>query len=160
MGLTLIVLAALNPPAKVWKSAEELTVINAGPWPVSEEAAGGMLRRLPFAAKAVVRPTIYYGSEDTAGLAIRFRSNAQTLFINASVTSSSLEMAHMPATGESGFDLYCWDGGSKSYRWVALWTPAWHTAEVSSLTGAAPLPALEAQDDREYVLYMPLYNGV
>ena len=71
MGLTLIVLAALNPPAKVWKSAEELTVINAGPWPVSEEAAGGMLRRLPFAAKAVVRPTIYYGSEDTAGLAVR-----------------------------------------------------------------------------------------
>ena len=42
------------PPPVLWKSAQELTVINAGPWPVSEPQAGGMLRRLPFAAKTVV----------------------------------------------------------------------------------------------------------
>ena len=61
----------------------------------------------------------------------------------------------------AGFDLYCWDGGSKSYRWVALWTPAWHTAGVSSLTGAAPLPELARDDNpREFILYLPLYNGV
>ena len=63
--------AARVATAEIWKSAQELTVINAGPWPVSEPAAGGMLRRLPFAAKDVVRSTIYRASEDTAGLAVR-----------------------------------------------------------------------------------------
>eukprot|EP01050_Picozoa_sp_SAG11_P006387 SAG11_NODE_493_length_8965_cov_4.112339_4_plen_804_part_00 len=149
----------------VWKSAQQLTVINNGPWPVSEPEAGGMLRRLPFAAKSVVRPTIYGASQDTAGLAVRFRSNARELLINASVTSASEEMPHMPATGASGFDLYCWDDASQSYRWLALWTPAahqhpWPTAASGSLSGDAPLPALEGGAAREFVLYLPLYNGV
>ena len=149
----------------LWRTAQELTVINAGPWPVSEPETGGMLRRLPFASKPVVRPTIYGASEDTAGLAVRFRSNARELFINASLTSAGEEMPHMPATGESGFDLYCWDEGSESYRWLALWTPAghshpWPTAASGSLTGAALLPALESGATREFVLYLPLYNGV
>lgn len=88
----------------------------------------------------------------------------------------------MPATGESGFDLYCWDNASQSYRWVALWTTAaashsainrpasnnatrgehqqWPTTATGSLTGVAPLPALEAGASREFILYLPLYNGV
>ena len=151
--------------APTWKSAQELTVINSGPWPVSEPEAGGMLRRLPFAAKGVVRSTIYGASEDTAGLAVRFRSDARTLLINASVTSAGEEMPHMPASGESGFDLYCFDPSSKSYRWLALWTPAghahpWPTAATGTLTGSAPLPALEGGATREFILYLPLYNGV
>jgi hypothetical protein len=52
--LFLLSASVIAPPVR-WKSAQELTVINAGPWPVSEPEAGGMLRRLPFAAKAVVR---------------------------------------------------------------------------------------------------------
>ena len=98
-------------------------MINAGPWPVSEPAAGGMLRRLPFAAKGVVRPSIYGASADTAGLAVRFRSSARALLINASLTSGSLEMPHMPATGESGFDLYCRDDRTGAYRWLACKDP-------------------------------------
>ena len=149
----------------VWKSAQQLTMINAGPWPVSEPRAGGMLRRLPFAAKGVVRSTIYGASEDTAGLAVRFRSDARALFINASLTSAGEEMPHMPATGESGFDLYCWDDESQSYRWLALWTPAghahpWPTAATGELTVGAPLPALAGGATREFILYLPLYNGV
>ena len=152
---------AAAPPPVLWKSAQELTMINAGPWPVSEPATGGMLRRLPFAAKGVVRPNIYGSSEDTAGLAVRFRSDARSLLINASVTSSSLEMGHMPATGESVFDLYCWDERSKSFRWIALWTPAghahpWLAATSGPLTGSAPLPALEGGAPHEFILYLPL----
>lgn len=71
----------------------------------------------------------------------------------------------MPATGESGFDLYCWDEQSQSFRWLALWTPAgskhpWPTAGAGSLTGPALLPALEGGKTREFILYLPLYNGV
>jgi hypothetical protein len=185
MDLRLLIVAAAATsgvaPAVHWQSAQQLTVVNAGPWPVSEPAAGGYLRRLPFAAKGIVRPAIYSASADTAGLAIRFRSDASTLLINASLTSAGEEMPHMPATGESGFDLYCWDGHSRSFRWLALWTPAghahpWPVSASGSLTGAAPLPpvlhrtagsastagsaAAAATTTREFILYLPLYNGV
>ena len=161
--LPLLVGAAVPATNTVWKPAQQLTMINAGPWPVSEPQAGGMLRRLPFAAKGIVRSNIYGSSADTAGLAVRFRSNARSLLINASTGQSG--MAHMPATGQSGFDLYCWDGVSHTYRWVALWTPAahghpWPTSGSGSLTGSAPMPALTGSSTREFILYLPLYNGV
>lgn len=168
LRILLLVQALLASPAAgavVWKSAQELTVVNAGPWPISEPQAGGMLRRLPFAAKGVVRDTIFGASEDTAGLAVRFRSDARSLLINASLLSAGEEMAHMPATGESGFDLYCFDEQSKTFRWLALWSPAghahpWPTAASGTLTGAAPLPPLPNGHEREFILYLPLYNGV
>ena len=151
-----------------WLSAQELTIINAGPWPVSEAAAGGDLRRLPLAAKGVVRDTIFAASGQTAGLAVRFRTNARSLLINASLTTrgAGMEMPHMPASGESGFDLYCFDPGSGVYRWVAQWTPPWAAgARTSNLTGPALLPALlptatGGPATRDFILYLPLYNGV
>lgn len=68
LAMVPVLLAAAQSAPVLWKSAQQLTMINAGPWPVSEEQTGGMLRRLPYAAKGVVRHTIYDGSEDTAGL--------------------------------------------------------------------------------------------
>ena len=70
-----------------------------------------------------------------------------------------------PKRTRAGFDLYCWDDASQSYRWLALWTPAgharpWPIAAYGELTGGAPLPALTAGATREFVLYLPLYNGV
>ena len=164
--LLLVVIAEVSGGIIQWKSAQDLQIVNVGPWPVSENATGGMLRRLPFASKGVVRDTIYRASEYTAGLAVHFRSNASTLLINASVLSSSMEMPHMPATGESGFDLYCWDVHTLQFRWLSLWTTAdhhatpWPVASSGSLIGTAELPPLESNFTREFLLYLPLYNGV
>jgi hypothetical protein len=61
-------------------------------------------------------------------------------------------MAHMPATGVSGVDLYVRlaDG---SWRWVANGRPQTRTNTVRLCRGLSAEP-------REFCLYLPLYNGV
>jgi len=46
-----------------------------------------------------------------------------------------------------------------------VWTPAgnaqpWPTAATGALTGPVALPALASGATREFILYLPLYNGV
>ena len=58
----------------------------------------------------------------------------------------------MPATGVSGLDLYVKTAAGK-WQWVANGRP---TAETNTAQLASGLPAGE----KEYMLYLPLYNGV
>jgi hypothetical protein len=61
-------------------------------------------------------------------------------------------MTHMPATGVSGLDLYVKDPQGK-WRWLAVGQPK-AASNTSKLVSG--LPAAQ----REYLLYLPLYNGV
>lgn len=56
-------------------------------------------------------------SQDSAGIAARFVTDAPELHCRWSLRKPSLAMVHMPATGVSGVDLYCRtpDG---DWRWV------------------------------------------
>ena len=58
----------------------------------------------------------------------------------------------MPATGVSGLDLYVKTADGK-WQWVANGRP---TAETNTVQLASGLAAGE----KEYLLYLPLYNGV
>jgi lysophospholipase L1-like esterase len=60
-------------------------------------------------------------------------------------------MPHMPATGVSGVDLYVNTGSS--WHWLATGRP---TNTTNSTALVASLPAQR----REYLLHLPLYNGV
>jgi hypothetical protein len=60
-------------------------------------------------------------------------------------------MPHMPATGVSGVDLYV--NTDKGWRWLANGRPTQTTNESSLIANLPPLR-------REYLLYLPLYNGV
>jgi hypothetical protein len=60
-------------------------------------------------------------------------------------------MPHMPATGVSGVDLYVNTG--ISWHWLA-------TGRPTQLTNTAVLVAGLPKQHREYMLYLPLYNGV
>lgn len=61
-------------------------------------------------------------------------------------------MPHMPATGVSGLDLYARDDKG-AWKWVANGRPSAVTNKAALATG---LP----KGKREYLLYLPLYNGV
>ena len=61
-------------------------------------------------------------------------------------------MSHMPATGVSGVDLYARDEAG-TWRWVGVTRPGGKEV-ASQLTSGLPVK------DREYALYLPLYNGV
>jgi hypothetical protein len=67
------------------------------------------------------------------------------------LTSANLAMPHMPATGVSGVDLYVRDG--QHWKWLACARPQ---AQESTATLVIDLPVRP----REYLVYLPLYNGV
>jgi lysophospholipase L1-like esterase len=108
--------------------------------------------RLPAKAEGVVRPPVWGLSRHSAGMAVRFATEAPTISARWTLTSATLAMPHMPATGVSGLDLYVKTDDGK-WRWLANGRPA---AQTNTAVLASGLPA----GRREYLLYLPLYNGV
>lgn len=108
--------------------------------------------RLPARARELVRPPVWGLSRDSAGICARFVTDATSIRARWSLISAELAMPHMPATGVSGLDLYGRDGEGR-WRWVGAGRPS---GQESETTLAAGLDGAE----REYLLYLPLYNGV
>lgn len=107
--------------------------------------------RLPARAKGVVRDPVWVLSECSAGLCVRFVTNATSISAKWNLRSGNFAMPHMPATGVSGLDLY----GKVKGKWV------WAGVGVPNMTkeNKAQLAGGLA-GEREYLLYLPLYNGV
>ena len=107
--------------------------------------------RLPGRAKGVVRDAVWNLSRHSSGMMVRFGTDATEIYADYEVVSKNLGMAHMPATGVSGLDLYATDNDGKS-RWVSVVKPK-----------AQKTKAVIAKDlrpgFREYSVYLPLYNG-
>ena len=108
--------------------------------------------RLPARAKEVVEPGVWSLSEDSAGMVVRFVTNANTFKARWSLRGSQLSMAHMPATGVSGLDLYIRDGDE--FRWAGVGRPSRQNGAEDSFV------LFPTNEPREYMLYLPLYNGV
>jgi hypothetical protein len=108
--------------------------------------------RLPAKAEKLVRGPVWSLSRHSAGMCVRFETDAVEIHARWTLTSSRLAMTHMPATGVSGLDLYVkLDNGR--WRWLAVGQPKAQTNTVR-LTAGIP------QGRREFMLYLPLYNGV
>lgn len=108
--------------------------------------------RLPAKAEGVVRAPVWTLSRDSSGIAVRFLSDARTLRVRWELNSPELEMSHMPATGVSGVDLYV-RTEDRGWRWLAVGRPSGIKNDSELIRG---LP----EGRREYMLYLPLYNGI
>jgi hypothetical protein len=108
--------------------------------------------RLPAKAEGVVRAAVWGLSRHSAGLCVRFVTDAATLQARWTLTSDRLAMPHMAATGVSGLDLYVKVDGR--WRWLAVGQPRQAPTNTAQLTANLP------PGHREYTLYLPLYNGV
>ncbi len=117
-----------------------------------DQERGDWFDRLPASARGKVTDAVWNLSHDSAGMFVRFKSDSPELHVRYRLRRANLAMPHMPATGVSGVDLYARDQAGK-WRWVQVTRPA--AQEVISQL-AAQLPPGE----REYGLYLPLYNGV
>ncbi len=71
-------------------------------------------RRLPVMPDWEIRDAVDQLANHTAGGQIRFRSNSKKILIRVELREKS-GMYHMPATGQSGFDLYLKDGDVHRY---------------------------------------------
>ncbi|MEM7012991.1 MAG: SGNH/GDSL hydrolase family protein [Verrucomicrobiota bacterium] len=140
---------AQDQPGIKWIDAESIPVEGRG-WEDQERQR--FFDRFPAKAEENVRDVVWNLSRHSAGMAVRFQSNATTIHVRYTLMSDRLDMPHMPATGVSGIDLYARDGDG-NWRWVNVTRP---NAKNVDTKLASDLDA----GDREFLAYFPLYNGV
>ena len=132
----------------LWYDARELVIEGKG-WQDTEE----FFDRLPARAKGIVRDPVWQLSQNSAGICVRFTTDATAIKARWTLRDEQLALEHMPATGVSGVDLYVRteDGG---WGWLAVGRPSQYPTNQKDLVGGLP-PAWH-----EFLLYLPLYNGV
>src|SRR5690606_25897913 len=89
--------------------------------------------RLPAKAEKTVRPAVWGLSRHSAGLVVRFTTDAPTIKARWTLTSSRIAMPHMPATGVSGLDLYV--KTDEGWRWLGVGQPREQTNTATLVTG-------------------------
>lgn len=135
-----------DAPALTWHDVCDWGVEGKG-WTETEK----YFDRLPAKAKGVVRDPVWSLSRHSAGMLVRFSTNAATISTDHTVTSSNLAMPHMPATGVSGLDLYARDDQG-SWKWVSVSRPSAQQMKGPLIEGLDP-------GERDFSIYLPLYNG-
>lgn len=112
-------------------------------------------RRFPERLKSEVRKEVFHLSTMSAGLSIRFRTNASQIRIDYT-TLYGRSMHHMPFTGVSGVDLY-----TRHANGTWLWCAPRYTVKdtIEYLYPDINYPMNET-NGREYDLLLPLYNQV
>ncbi len=140
------VTAAEPASALVWTDVRQLGVEGQG-WTDTKAPYD----RLPAKAEGKVRAAVWNLSRHSAGLSVRFVTDAAEIHTRWVLTSRDLAMPHMAATGVSGLDLYV-KTDRNQWRWLAVGKPG-------SQTNACRLVAGLPTGRREYLLYLPLYNG-
>ena len=108
--------------------------------------------RLPAKAEGKVTPAVWGLSRDSAGMMVRFKTDATAIHARYTLSKTNLAMPHMPATGVSGLDLYARNDKGQ-WRWVQVTRPSSPKVEAMIISGLAP-------GVREYAAYLPLYNGI
>ena len=108
-------------------------------------------QRLPEGIKPTVRKDVWHLAGNSAGIAVRFRTNSHFVATRYSLTNNVV-MNHMAPTGIKGVDLYALtpDG---TWRYVMTGRPKGKENELVLIDNMEP-------QEREYMLYLPLYDGV
>lgn len=138
----------------IWNPAGSDTAILEGQaWP---NEVKDRYDRFPARAEALVDKDVWDLSKNSAGLIVKFKSNATSIKVSYQV-DGKISFPHMPATGVSGLDLYAIDRDGKWF-----WCPGRYsfgdtiTYSFSSLLSRYDTTGKEY----EYRLYLPLYNTV
>lgn len=126
-------------------------------WGLEGRAFGDLERkkwfdRFPAAAEGKVTDAVWRLSRDSAGMMVRFKTDATVLWADYTLSKERLAGSNMTAIGASGLDLYARDSAGK-WRWVGVTRPEGKVVRQQIISGLAP-------GLREYAVYLPLYNGV
>ncbi len=148
--------AAALPRFGTVGNAADLKWVDVADFPVAGRAFADRkapFDRLPLRAEGIVRKEVWDLSRDSAGMCVRFMTASPAIHVRYRLSSKSLALPHMPATGVSGVDLYGLDGAV--WRWLMVTRPTSQDVEAKLIDAAPvvgqPLP---------YQLWLPLYNGV
>jgi len=139
------------------KTADAVDWYDVTDWDVEgrilpEESRQKWFDRFPSAAEKTVTSAVWNLSRDSAGMMVRFKTDATAIHIHYKLRKAGLAMPHMPATGVSGVDFYARDAKGE-WRWVQVTRPTRQETKARVVAGLTP-------GYREYAAYFPLYNGV
>lgn len=146
--------SAVSKQPKTEQAQTEIIYQDAALFPLYGKAyrgEGPRYRRLPERLNGVVRDAVWKLGCNSAGLYIRFRTNAPG--IHAKWTNTGYRMPHMTDCGVGGLDLYAFIDGSwhfvgSGFDWAGT------TEHNRKMVGN-----MEPQM-REYMLYLSLYDEV
>ncbi|MCP4642441.1 MAG: hypothetical protein GY851_18495, partial [bacterium] len=93
--------AAEEAPSIVWHDAVDIGIEGIG-WTDTKTPYD----RLSGRAEGVVTGAVWGLSLNSAGLCVRFTTDASSVRARWTLRQSGLSMDHMPSTGDSGIDLY------------------------------------------------------
>jgi GDSL-like Lipase/Acylhydrolase family/N-terminus of Esterase_SGNH_hydro-type len=129
----------------VWTDIRQLGVEGRG-WTNTKN----FYDRLPAKAEGVVRPPVWDLSHDSAGMCVRFVTDATAIHARWALTDPWLYQPNATAICVSGLDLYV--KTKKGWHWLAVGIPQKQTNSATLIENLIP-------GKREYLLYLPLYNG-
>ncbi len=109
-------------------------------------------RRLPVNPDWEITKSVEGLANHTAGGQLRFSTNSRKILVNVKIGGRS-NMYHMPATGQSGFDLYIREYGVQRYLKTTRFAH-------DSLNYKYELYSSEDNKLRQFTINFPLYNGV
>lgn len=126
-------------------------------WGVEGRAWEGLERkrwfdRLPAEADGKVTPAVWDLSRDSAGMLVRFKTDASAIWADYVLFRDKLNGTNMTPIGASGLDLYARDQAGQ-WRWAGVTLPEQKSIRQEVVAGLAP-------GFREYAIYLPLRNGV
>ena len=116
----------------------------------NDTISDGYFTRLPADLQGVVRKAVWDLGQNSAGLAIRFRTNSKCIGAEWRPLNN-FGMSHMTPTGVRGLDLY------------ALVDGEWLFVGAGQPNGKKSRNVFIRKMDgqmREYIMYLPLYDGV
>lgn len=108
--------------------------------------------RFPAVAQSMVTEKVWDRSRDSAGMLIRFRTDAARLWVDYDLWRDRIHNVNITAIGASGVDLYARDAAGK-WRWAGRSLP------YEQHVRGALLGEMTSQM-REFALYLPYYNGM
>jgi hypothetical protein len=106
--------------------------------------------RFPISYETKLRKDVWDLGQHSAGISIRFRTNANEIAVRWTLLGDNT-MDHMPSTGIKGVDLYAWVDNAWKYV---------NTARVKGKVNEFTLVRTDGSVFREYLLNLPLYDGV
>lgn len=141
--------SAAKTDSLVWHSADSLPLFGT----LAPDASKAY-SRLPDSLENRVRKSVWDLGLNSAGLAVRFRSDAPELGFKWK-SLNKFNMNHMTPTGIRGMDLYALDDDGYTWQSVSSVRPSFghHHTTTMAITDMTPRM-------REYMLYLPLYDGV
>lgn len=141
--------SALKPDNLVWHSADSLPLLGT----LAPDASKAY-SRLPDSLEGRVRQPVWDLGLNSAGLAVRFRSDASALGFKWKALNR-FNMNHMTPTGIRGMDLYALDEDSHRWETVTSVRPVLNSHNTATVAITDMTPKM-----REYMLYLPLYDGI